>query len=395
MNVWNFILFILWIITACYFYIRWYKRNTSNWNASILIYGFVIKIILGCIYGFVFYHFYGGDDSCLYHQQSIKETANLLHDPLDFVKSVFLNGSLERYEMGSIWKEIEYTFFIKILAIFNLFSGGNYYLNVILYGTIIFPAPILFISFFSNINPTRKHFFYLIFFFFIPFVFWTSGIRKEGFISVFLAIVLFQFSNWLNNKKSMNLTLTFFSLSLLFIFRYEITLTIIPLLLIWWILDRTKIKWNPWVATSTFTLLGCIAFFLSKWIGPINLPGLVADHQNAFMKLKGGSYLFMEPMNDSLTSFLKNFPYALDHTFLRPYLFSEGSLLIQFSKIESWLVVVIGIIFIFSKPRIHHQKFAIPLLFFILMNYLFLGYTVPFVGAILRYRVIYETFLIA
>ena len=45
---------------------------------------FIIKIAAGCLYGYFFLHYYGGDDTWLYHNEALKELALLKQDPLHF-----------------------------------------------------------------------------------------------------------------------------------------------------------------------------------------------------------------------------------------------------------------------------------------------------------------------
>lgn len=395
MNVLNIILFIFWITATYFFYVKWYTKNTSEWNAYLFISGFAFKILMGCLYGYVFQHFYNGDDTWLYHNQSLTETKNLLNEPKEFLKSIFLRGGLERYEMNSLWKELEYTLFIKILSIFNLISGGNYYLNIIIYGTITYPASIMLINFFSKIMPDRKILFCIVFFFFIPFVFWTSGIRREGFIVLTLAVSLCEFSLWINSKKNTHLLKTILAILIMGIFRYSLALSTIMTFILWLILDGSRQKWKPLNTIIIYSLIAAIIFFSTKWIGPINLPGIVAAQQKEFMQLKGSSYLPTEPLTDDAISFLTNLPAAIDHVFFRPYPNEKGSLLVQISKIETWFVVFLTIIFCLSTPKVQHHSVAFPILFFIILNFIVLGYTVPFLGAIVRYRAIFEILLIS
>lgn len=395
MNVLNIILFIFWITITSFLYIKWYVKNSSEKNAYVYISGFVFKMLMGCLYGYLFQHFYGGDDTWLYHKQSLTETANLLNDPLEFIKSLFLKGRLERYEMNGMWKEVEYTIFVKILSIFNLISGGNYYLNIIIYASITFPASVILINLFSKVNPDRRNLFCIVFFFFVPFVFWTSGIRREGFILLFFALSISAFSQWIDSRKHIYILKTIIALLMLGIFRYSLSFSVTVMLILWQILDWTSQKWKPIYVTIVFSFIAGILFFSTKWTGPVNLPGMIADQQKEFMQLKGGSYLYTEQLNDKPLSFFTQLPQAIDHVFFRPYPNEKGSVLVQISKIETWLVVIIAVFFFISKPTVHQQTITLPLLFFIILNYLILGYTVPFLGAIVRYRVLHEVLLIA
>ena len=46
--------------------------------------GISVKVILGCLYGFLFIHYYPGDDTWRIHQYSLTETQVLFSNPREF-----------------------------------------------------------------------------------------------------------------------------------------------------------------------------------------------------------------------------------------------------------------------------------------------------------------------
>ena len=118
-------------------------RKYIRISAPLAISSFLLKVGLGCLYGYIFLHYYKGDDTWRYHMQSLEETALLKSDPLRFFTSLFDLNNETRYSyvfesVGSYWKELEYVLLIKLIAVFNLFSGGAYYVNVIWFAFIVF-----------------------------------------------------------------------------------------------------------------------------------------------------------------------------------------------------------------------------------------------------------------
>jgi hypothetical protein len=67
--------------------------------------------------------------------------------------------------------------------------------------------------------------------------------------------------------------------------------------------------------------------------------------------------------------------------------------------VETYFVLLVFLLSILYPTREYkHVFFTAPLLtllFFAFSNYLFIGYTIPFLGAIVRYRIIYEGLLLA
>jgi hypothetical protein len=93
------------------------------------------KIFMGCMYGWVFLHFYGGDDTWNYFTESKVETGLLLRHPLQFIHEFLPAHSLKATDDHG-WDALlfyidhfERWFLIKGLAFLNLLSGKNYYIN--------------------------------------------------------------------------------------------------------------------------------------------------------------------------------------------------------------------------------------------------------------------------
>jgi hypothetical protein len=97
-------------------------------------------------------------------------------------------------------------------------------------------------------------------------------------------------------------------------------------------------------------------------------------------------------------SYVRNFPQAVGHVFLRPYPFERKSFLFQGSAMETYFCLIFFFLafFFFQRGAWGHLRnpFVLACLFFSLSNYILIGYTVPFIGAIVRYKSIYEALLL-
>src|SRR5688572_14061896 len=106
--------------------------------------GICIKILLGALYGYIYLHYYNGDDTWRHHAYSIRETELLLSDPLQF----FINEYTPAHALadGTGWKQVvqlyladlQYALFIKSFAILNLITQGNYYANMAVFNVVVF-----------------------------------------------------------------------------------------------------------------------------------------------------------------------------------------------------------------------------------------------------------------
>ncbi|MBC7720773.1 MAG: hypothetical protein H7068_02050 [Pedobacter sp.] len=115
------------------------------------------------------------------------------------------------------------------------------------------------------------------------------------------------------------------------------------------------------------------------------------------MVLKGGSFMAIPTLDGSIKNYVIALPTALNHVFLRPYLAESSSYLQLFSALETYFFLImfcIGIFKYWNCFYIVKQPLILLLVFFALINYVLIGFTVPFAGAIVRYRVIFEVFLL-
>ncbi len=366
---------------------------------------FALKVSLGSLYGYLFLSLYGGDDTWVYHAQGIEEYNKMIRDPLLFMTDIFENkysstlmNSLFEAN-NSYWKGLEYMVLIKLLAFFNIFSRGQYYVNVVLFSFLVLWGNYYLYKVFSKYFPQLKKILLLIFFIFLPFIFWTSGIRKDGLILFLLGICLYQFSCITDGKGNWKKwVITLLTLSLVFIIRNYVALALIPALICWHI--AKKYPNHTLKVFGSIYVLCIIIFFASAQFHPsLNLPEKVAERQHEFIRLTGGSYVESDTLRPTFRSYLNNLPQSAAHVFLRPYPFERNSMLFQGSALETYFCLflfVVSILFIqkeFRKYLTH--PFILTCLFFSLANYLLIGYTVPFIGAIVRYKSIFEVLLLA
>lgn len=372
------------------------KKDVVAIRPGMAVAGFLLKVLLGCLYGYIFLRYYGGDDTWMYHAQSLEETRFLKTDPLHFLHSLIDPTSYTRYMMTTYWQELEYAFLIKLLAIMNVFSGGHYYVNVVLFSMISFWGGYFYYRFFSMLFPGKEKLFLVIFFLFIPLVFWTSGIRKDGLIFLSSGLVFYSVHKYLDLQRPKFLVYTALGLLLLALNRNFIALSMLPALLAWVIADRTKAK--PWLVFASAYALALVVFFLTAYSGPVNLPAAFVKRQADFLALKGGSYVTLDRLEPDPFSFIKVFPQAVNHVFFRPLPGEQPGALSLFSGIETYFVLLVFILLIlFPAPERQSPNRAacLAIMFFALSNYLFIGYTIPFLGAIVRYRIVFESLLLA
>ena len=388
-----------WLVTKVKFF-----TNTGFTNSQLIIL-FLLKVMAGIFYGWI--GIYYGQmaqmiDTWAYHVESLSEYKLLTSDPVEFFTNLFHSSYEKGYSnfltsQNSWWNDVKANFLIKILAIFNLFSFGNYYINIIFYSFISFFGPIAIYRVMADVFPGRK-FILLIAVFLAPsFIYWTSGLHKEGLIFLGLALMIYHFYfGFKENRFSLTRILVIlFGFALVLILRNFLILPLLPPLFAWMLCQR--LKWSPVLVFSSVFLIWILLFFTAKYLHPsLDFPNATVLKQQEFLKLGGGSAVPVKKLEPTPASYISLLPQALSLTVLRPYPTDVRHLLSLAAAIEIALLLLVFLIFLLLKTK---GRRPVPLILFcIFFSFgvlVMVGYTVNILGAIVRYRSIVFTLLLA
>ncbi|MDP9229710.1 MAG: hypothetical protein M3O67_03435 [Bacteroidota bacterium] len=393
-----YLVLFAWLVTKVKFFTR------SGLNQSQLIIIFLLKVMAGIFYGWI--GIYYGTlakmvDTWSFHYGSIQEYRLLLNSPHEYFTNLFYTpyegGFLKFFDTNdSYWNDLKGNFFIKILSVFNIFSFGHYYVNVVFYSFLTMFGPIAIFRVMNDIFPGKKLQVLLATFLVPSFVYWTSGIHKDGLIFVGLALIIYNIYFGLKEKKINWRRILYVLLGLLIILalRNFLIVIIIPAVLAWVLAERFS-KHALAVFAGVY-LLFAIIFFTAKYIHPrFDFPDAVVVKQKEFLQLKGGSAVPIKTLNPTIGSFLLNAPQAINLSVIRPYPSDVKHILSLAAAIEINFLLFLFIVFLFFRTNgIRSMTFIYFCIFFSLSLLLTIGYTVNFLGAIVRYRSLAIPFLI-
>lgn len=377
---------------------RSYRNYISAQQVTI---SFITKVVFGMAYGFLFLKFYNGDDTWQYHNLSVIEYKQLLHHPLNFFSDIRIKangvssiGAIFDTQ-NSLWNKLDDILFIKMLVIFNIFSFGHYYVNVVLFCGLVYFGHLLLFRQFTRYFP-KSSFLLTISIFYLPMViFWLSGIRKEGLLFLALAWVLYYFDRLLRKEENLIKNIFFVSagLIILLLMRNFMLLCLAPSLLAWFLCYRFRRK--AMVIFAVVYLFSVGIFFLSGKIpGLPDLAMKVAQRQHDFLGLTANTRLPLDSLTGTASSYFEVLPQAVNHAFVRPYITESRGVLQLLSSINILVFFAIFIVaIIFRRPdwkAVLNQPLVLTCLFTAVFGYLVIGYTVPFPGAFVRYKAIFE-----
>jgi hypothetical protein len=364
-------------------------------NKPLLAAGFAVKVLLGLLYGYIFLHYYNGDDTWKIFRASISETELLLNNPRIFFVNEFtpanaLATGRNAFEIIAIYlNELQYVLLVKSMALMNLVTNGNYYINVVFFNGIVFFGHYWLYRMMSEVFPQKKKIYFVIIFFFLPAVFWLSGIRVDGMLFVFVSMLLRGFTQ-VKRKGIASRAMVVIGFFGVLVCRPQMALLVLMSGIGYYLHLRLG---RPGMAYGAVYLLALLVFFL-----PItNFSGIIAEKQNEFSNLKGTKFR-LDKLEGTPGSFIKVLPQAAGNTFVRPVPWeAKGFLQLMASAevIVFWTIFITSVVYrhSFWKLRLFH-----PVVFMLLMlgvsTYIFIGYLVPFPGAIVRYKAIPELLIL-
>ena len=350
----------------------------------------------GIFYGWIGLY-YGGlaqmADTWGFHTSSVQEYhllqtnpseyfTNLFHNPYEEGMSKFLTAE------GSYWNDLKGNAFIKILSILNIFSLGHYYVNIIFYSFIALIGPIAIYRVMSDVFPTQKVSVMIATFMVPSFLYWTSGIHKDGLIFLGISLVIYNlYFGWRENNYGLKRIVgMLLGLLLLLLLRNFLLVIIVPAIIAWMIANRFTQKGLP--VFAGLYLLFILFFFTGKYIsGQFDFPQAVVNKQQEFIKLEGGSTIPIKELEPTAISFLKNMPQAFTLSTLRPYPGDVKHILSLAAATEINLLILLFILFLFFRTNgARSRNFIYFCVFFAFSWLLAIGFSVNNLGAIVRYR---------
>ncbi len=390
-----YLLLIVWLITVIPFF---KKTGLNKW---ILVLLFLLKIAAGFAYAkyYALPQNIATADTWNFYKASLKETNWLLRDPAGFIKDYFHSP----YEQGSnlfagsssYWNDLDYNTIVKGIATVNVITGSNYYTDLLLFNFLFFIGPV---ALYRLAKPFWKYnkLLLLVPVFLLPsFLFWCSGLHKDGLIFTCIAMSLFCLHKQLVRNKFLlaQTGIMLICFVLLFALRNVLLLLLLPALTAYFLAHK-----KPSFALYYFGgiyLTGILLFFALPHFFPLlDFPNYIIEKQQEFNALSGNSKVDLPSLQPNFFSFGGFTPYAVDLLFFRPRAGELKNTNYTFAFLENIFILILAVVSIlFQKINKRIPPLLLFFLFFSVSVLLLCGYTVTFVGAIVRYKSVVLPFL--
>jgi len=397
-----FLFCIYLLLFSSFFYVYRTEKNTG-FSIQIIIGVFILKVLAGCLNLYIHEREYVSNDIRFYHLQALEDLSKLSTEPSFFWKQFLFNwGDITHHlnifsTVDSVyWSDLGNSVHTKFMVLSDIFSMGNPFVNVIFFNVIYFFGQLLLYKTCYSIQPQKKILFFITIFMIPSVLFWCSGIHKDGWVLSAIGCIVYFTNACLKSKKLSTFFFFFCSLFFLLMSRYFYLLCLLPPLIIWISISYFKPikKFTTFLLSYTCLL---ILLFSMKWItnSHIDLLQIIIHKQEGFFLLKGYSDMNTPALANNIQSFCKNFPSALDHILLQPVFKLGNPIKYIFAAVDTYLVlffiVILGLHVQFKKSQDTLFYF---LLFFSFSVYLFIGYTIPNCGALVRYKSEFTTLLL-
>lgn len=399
-----YLLFTLYLLLLCFLVNRIRFIKHAGLDKRTVTGLFLLKVGAGIAIGWISQHYYSqGNDYWNLNRDGWEEYQLLIHDPKHFITSLFHSPYADKYgnffnSVGSYWKDLGYNIIIKILAVLNAATRGNYYINSLFFNFFGFFGHVALYRVFIHIYKRSKWLVVTGCFLLPSTLYFSSGIHRDCIVFALLGLFCYAWYFSIREKKfsPARIVLILLSLAGLLCIRNYVVLALLPATVALYIAGTKKLQ-----PLKVFALVYAAVFIVIMAMTALFPSGqplkIITQKQKDFFDLPvAASQLPMDTLRPELSSFAENAPQAANHAFLRPYPWEfTGTFLLPLA-IE-WSIYLLLFLLMLVKYRRHTALYTPFILFgfFLAVSLLlFAGYIVPNAGSLVRYRSLYLPFLI-
>lgn len=396
-----YLLFIFYLSLFCIGinYIGFIKK--AGFDKTTLLLLFLIKIAAGLCIGWISVTYFYGSDYGAANMYGWAEYLILINDPYRFLTSLFDAGYSEGYggvfdSVNSFWHDLAGNCLYKLLAIFNIFSRGNYYINILFLNVIGFIGHIALFRVFNDVYKNKKWPVMAGCFLLPSTLYFSSGLHKDNLIFTFVCV--FSYALYFSISRTPSLKKTFWLLAaalILFLIRNFVLVALLPASIGVWLALKKGYVWRSYFTVYVIFL---ITLFSTVLLSPGKNPlHIITQKQQDFLALgKATTQVEMDTLQPTIASFMSQLPSSFERGFLRPYFWETSAPYLFLPGLEILFYLMLILFALLSKPRdsLSPHPFSLFGILSACTILLFIGYVVPNLGAIIRYRSLYLPFFL-
>lgn len=350
--------------------------------------------------GWATYKFAPDSDYWFFNKEGWDEHHRLVKSPLAFIRNITYSYYDTHNNFfgseNSFWNDLRGNILIKSIAILDLFTGGNYYINSIFFNLFGFFGCLALYRTFADVYPLKKIQVAIGCFLLPSTLLFSSGIHKDvvvfSMVAFYCYLLYFSLKEKFTFKRILLLVLT---LLLILLMRSYVMIALIPASFAW--IACAKKRVNPWVIFPS-VYAGCVLLLSAmQLVRPSFQPlTVVTARQQAFFALpQARSQVALDTLQPAIGSFIENAPQALNNAVAKPYLFEfPGLLYLNAFALEVIIYGLLLLLMIVFYERHRTGPFPFFTIAFAFTIFMLVGYIVPNAGSIVRYRSIFYPLLL-
>lgn len=402
----HYLFFVAYFTLLCWLLAKSSFIRHAGIDKRVMLGLFTCKVLAGIAIGWFSLHWYGpGNDYWDNNKEAWTEYQLLLQHPKAYFTNLFSSGYAEGYSgvfnsSDSFWNDLRNNIIIKLVSLFNIFSQGNYYINSLFFNWIVFFGHVALYRVFSKVFPGKNTMLIIGCFLLPSFLYFSSGLHKDGVVFLLLAFLCYIVYGMLERQRvSWKPVLALlFCLAMTFLLRNFVLIALLPGLVAWFIAAMSKNR--VWLVFAvTFLFFAVLLFNIHYLLPSVDPLATIIQRQADYLQLPtAATDIPLNRLEPGFGSFIANTPQAMSHLLLRPYLWDTPVRSLLPFAVELFLYQLLFIRFLLGKKmrftNRNDQAFIYFCIFFSLVAFLFIGFIVPNIGSLVRYRSIYLPFII-
>lgn len=388
------------------------KDQAKKWFIKNLLF----KMFFGVFFGFTFVKILGyGGDTVAYWDGANKLKNLLLHSPLDYFQEMFRSANKEDigdffnaqtgYPPAWIYGESESFFISKIASIFSLITFGSYTAMTLIFSFFASLASFRLYQVVKSYNVASEFMTAMVTMFVPTVAFWCAGISKDTVILACLFFVLYHLFAFIDKNRKLkfyNIISLFFFAYLIYHIRPFMVYAILPPLGLAFLLGYiNKVQNDIFVVLLKLGFviftggLMLLVFVNVEVIENLDTFQEVAVVQQDFQanNTYGGPRYDLGVSDYSFFGMIKSAPLAIFTAFYRPLIWEAQGPLLLVSGLESIILLVLTLKFMFSGgglfvqiSRVSNNELLLFCLVFIFLFGFFVGFSSSMFNVLARFK---------
>lgn len=383
-------------------------KKTALYNYFIA--GFLLKVLGGLSFAFIYIFYYKFGDTFLYHQAATVLSQTLIDSPGDYFRLLMSENANLPADLSNFSKSISYSrgaeewFMVKLLSPINFISFQSYLVTTLFMSLIAFIGSWKLFQVFNDLLPNRFKLTFLAAFLIPSTLIWGGGIMKDTFTLAGINIIIYclYFTFYKGQINFFKYTMILIAAYVVFFLKSYVLIAFVPGLLFGVnALVKDKIQNN-----FLRNMLGAFLLFITAailYIGPIILEDASTKYTSEALKGRvqgfhswhtdvGGATYSLGEVDYSAIGILSKAPAALNVTFFRPYLWEVSNIVVLLASIES-TILFLFFLYLIYKLRLNFIRITwkYPMLITFAIYCVIFGFVVGFTsynfGALGRYKI--------